>query len=383
MTIRKTGIMKEQVLIVDDEQDVAELLRYNLEKANYAPIVAYNGEEAINAVQCHDPQAVLLDVMMPELNGWEVCRILRQSSKGRSLPIIMLTALSDEESRVKGLSLGADDYLAKPFSLRELLLKLRKSIDERRAMNLLRTREQEQETSLRYLVHEMKNSLTVIGGFTALAIKADEGGGRLRTVNAAARHAENLLEDISLLSRLEKGGTLPLEALDLAAEARDAVEFVRDTANKKSVELAVMKNAPVLVRADRTAIRQVLVNLLSNAVKYSRDRGRVWIYFDEREDRIEMTIRDEGPGIKHDELPRIFDKFYRAGGSERIKGAGLGLYIVKLLSAAMDGTVTAASDPGSGSSFTVSLLKQDEARPLPASSAAARQNNNKEIACAP
>jgi signal transduction histidine kinase len=375
--------MKEQVLIVDDEQDVAELLRYNLAKANYEPIVAYNGEEAINAVQCHDPQAVLLDVMMPELNGWEVCRVLRQSSKGRSLPIIMLTALSDEESRVKGLSLGADDYLAKPFSLRELLLKLRKAIDERRAVNLLRTREQEQETSLRYLVHEMKNSLTVIGGFTALAIKADEGGGRLRTVNAAARHAENLLEDISLLSRLENGGTLPLEALDLAAEARDAVEFVRDTANKKSVELAVMKNAPVLVRADRTAIRQVLVNLLSNAVKYSRDRGRVWIYFDEREDRIEMTIRDEGPGIKHDELPRIFDKFYRAGGSERVKGAGLGLYIVKLLSAAMDGTVTAASDPGSGSSFTVSLLKQDEARPLPASSAAARQNNNKEIVCAP
>jgi DNA-binding response OmpR family regulator len=89
--------MKKQILIVEDENDCAELLSYHLQKDNYQTVIARNGKEAIEAVQRQTPDAVLLDIMMPELNGWEVCRILRESTKGKSLPIIMLSALSDEE----------------------------------------------------------------------------------------------------------------------------------------------------------------------------------------------------------------------------------------------------------------------------------------------
>jgi signal transduction histidine kinase len=105
----------------------------------------------------------------------------------------------------------------------------------------------------------------------------------------------------------------------------------------------------------------VLLNLLSNAVKYNRDDGKVWISFDEQNDLMGVSIRDEGCGVRRDELPRIFDKFYRAAGSGQVKGAGLGLYIVKLLMEAMGGKITAKSDKDAGSTFIASFAKADAA----------------------
>lgn len=359
-------MMHNQILIVEDENDTVELLRYNLEKENYETLVARTGEDAIDAVQCHEPAVVLLDIMLPELNGWEVCRILRESSKGKAVPIIMLTALSDEEARIKGLALGADDYLSKPFSIRELLLKIRKYIDRQQAIKQIRTREREQETSLRYVVHEMRNALAVIGGFSTLALKKDDPRYYLKPINSAALHAECLLSDASLLARLEKaGGSLPTETIDAVALTREVVEMLRDTAKETQIEMADMKSAPSRVAANRTAVRQVLLNLLSNAVKYNRAGGKVRVSFDERNDLMDVSIRDEGCGIRCDELPRIFEKFYRATGSEQVKGAGLGLYIVKLLMEAMGGTITVRSDQGAGSTFMASFKRTDAAASRP------------------
>jgi signal transduction histidine kinase len=335
---------------------MVELLRYNLLKADYEPIIARSGEEAVNAVQCHEPDLALLDVMMPGLNGYEVCRILRESTKGRNLPIIMLSALSEEEARVKGLSLGADDYMAKPFSVKELLLKIQKYIDRQRALKLHHVREQEKENSLCYLVHEMKNSLNAISGFSSLALQQGLEHNYMRTINTAAVHAESLLNDTELLTRLEKdGGPLPVEAVDIVEIMNDAAAMFLDNAKRKNIELQGPKSAPVLVSANRSAARQVLVNLISNAVKYNREDGRIWNSVNVCKDRIHVTVRDEGCGIPPHELPFIFDKFYRAPGSELIKGAGLGLYIVKLLIEAMGGSITAVSEQGGGSAFTLSF----------------------------
>jgi two-component system sensor histidine kinase/response regulator len=363
--------MNNQILIVEDENDTAELLRYNLEKENYETLVARNGEDAIAAAHCHEPAVVLLDIMLPKLDGWEVCRLLRASSRGGDVPIIMLTALSDEEARIKGLSLGADDYVAKPFSVKELLLKVRKYVDRQQAIKQLRTREREQETSLRYLVHEMRNAMAVIGGFSALALKKDDPRNCLKPVNAAALHAERLLNDASLLTRLEKTrGSLPGEALDLVALTEDVVEMLRPAAKKRGIEMVVMKNGPSSVMANSTAARQVLVNLLSNALKYNREGGRIWISFDEQGGSLEVSITDEGCGIRRDELPRIFEKFYRAAGSQQLKGSGLGLYIVRRLMEAMGGKVAVASDWGAGSTFIASFAKTNAA-PGPAPEASA------------
>lgn len=350
--------MNEQILIVEDEDDTAELLRYNLQKANYRTVIARNGEEAITAVQRHMPDAVLLDIMLPELNGWEVCRILRESSQGKSIPIIMLTALADEEARIKGLALGADDYISKPFSIREVLLKIRKYVDRQQTIKQLQTREQEQDTSLRYLVHELKNTVSVIGGFSALALQKDDIKNYLKKINTSAAHAESLLNDASLLARIEnKEGALPVEPLDIGALVKEVVDVLHDTAKSRNIEIVVDTGTPSLVQGNMTAVRQVLINLLSNAVKYNRKGGTVWISFEETGGWLDVSVTDEGCGIPQSELPKIFEKFYRAAGSEQVKGAGLGLYIVKLLTETMGGKITAVSHPGVGSTMTLSMRK--------------------------
>jgi len=352
--------MKKRILIVEDENDCAELLSYNLQKENYETVIARNGKEAIEAVQRRTPDAVLLDVMMPELNGWEVCGFLRKSAKGKTLPIIMLTALSDEDDRVKGLSLGADDYLAKPYSMKELVLKIKKQIDRQQTIHRLQTREQEQDTSVQYMIHELQNSLTAIGGFSSLALRKGESSKYMRTINLAASHAESLLNDASLLSRLEQGKELlTAQPVAIGLLVEETIEFLQDTAKRKQIEITAVNSSASLVHGNKTAIKQVLINLISNAVKYNRDGGMVKISFDSSTDWVNISIQDEGSGIAQTEIDRIFDKFYRAAGSERVKGAGLGLYIVKHLVEAMGGRVTVVSRPGIGSTFTVSFIKVD------------------------
>jgi signal transduction histidine kinase len=354
--------MKKQILIVEDEQDTVELLRYNLEKENYKTLIACNGEEAIEVAQSRMPDLILLDIMLPELNGWEVCKILRESIKGKLVPIIMMTALSDEQSRIKGLTLGADDYLTKPFSLKELLLKVRNHIDRQQMIEYLRSREQEQDTSLRYLVHELQNAMTAIGGFSSLALRKEDPATYLRTIKTSAAHVQSLLNDASLLARLEKTGeTLPAEQVDIAALVSEVVDLFRDQAKIRRIEIVTVNAGAELVKGNKTAMRQVLANLLSNAIKYSAFGRRICICFDARNNWIDISIKDDGGGIPHDELSRIFEKYYRVAGSKNAKGAGLGLYIVKLLTEAMGGKVTVVSNPGSGSTFTVSFIKANVA----------------------
>ena len=348
--------MPETILIVEDEEDVAEMIRYNLEKESYRTVVAYSGAEALKAAEAHAPDLVLLDILLPDLSGWEVCRILRDSTENHSIPIVMLTALSSEEARIKGLTLGADDFVTKPFSIKELLLRIRNMIDRQHALRRVLKKEKEKDLSLKYLVHELKNSVTVIGGFSALAIRKKDPENYLERIAAVAKHADSLLNDASLLSRLETSeGSLPMDSMDIGALIEEVVDSYGDLAKQRQIEIALTNQTSPKVLGNATAIRQVLINLISNALKFSRAGGTVWISVTEDAQGAHLKVKDQGCGIAPKDLPRIFDRFYRAAGSEHIKGAGLGLYIAKLLVEAMAGKLSVESTLGAGSTFTASL----------------------------
>ena len=348
--------MPETILIVEDEEDVAEMIRYNLEKESYRTVVAYSGAEALKAAEAHAPDLVLLDILLPDLSGWEVCRILRDSTENHSIPIVMLTALSSEEARIKGLTLGADDFVTKPFSIKELLLRIRNMIDRQHALRRVLKKEKEKDLSLKYLVHELKTSVTVIGGFSALAIRKKDPENYLERIAAVAKHADSLLNDASLLSRLETSeGSLPMDSMDIGALIEEVVDSYGDLAKQRQIEIALTNQTSPKVLGNATAIRQVLINLISNALKFSRAGGTVWISVTEDAQGAHLKVKDQGCGIAPKDLPRIFDRFYRAAGSEHIKGAGLGLYIAKLLVEAMAGKLSVESTLGAGSTFTASL----------------------------
>ncbi len=380
---------RENILIVEDENDCAELLRYHLQKENYQTEIASNGKEAIEAVQRHMPDVVLLDVMMPELNGWEVCRILRESTQGKSLPIIMLTALSDEEERVKGLSLGADDYLAKPYSVKELLLKIRKHIDRQQTVKQFMSREREQDTALRCLVHELRGPLHVIGGFSSHALRQEDSNKYLKTINTAARHAESLLHDAPLLSRIKtKGDGLSVKQLDsgpvinnasdsfyVSAKTKvshkpvNAISLISEIAETtrvliggKPISVEVMAPATdVIISTDNVRLTQILTNLVSNAVKFT-EQGAIVISLCVSGGWMELTVSDTGIGIREEDLHKLFTTNCRiedAKTNER-GGMGLGLAISKNLTQLLGGTITVTSIFGKGSAFVVSLPLQPE-----------------------
>ncbi|MEK6725799.1 MAG: hybrid sensor histidine kinase/response regulator [Deltaproteobacteria bacterium] len=348
--------MNETVLIVEDTKDTIELLRYNLHKEGYSTVTAQNGEEAIIALQTHNLDLILLDIMLPGLNGWETCEALR--SKGMTIPIIMLTALSTKEEQIKGLTIGADDYLSKPFSVKELMLRVKRLLEKEKTIKTLKRKEKEGHDSLQYLVHELKNSLTTVGGFSKLAMENGDNGKYLYYVNSSANHMDSLLNDAFLLSKLEKGdGLFPLENVDISEQLNWAINTVSANTVSKEIDIHLINDQPCVVGGNTVAIRQVLINLLSNAVKYNRKNGNIWIYTNNISNGIEVSVKDTGYGIFEDELPKIFEKFFRAKGSERAQGTGLGLYIVGLLMDAMGGSISVKSKEGVGSTFTVSFRK--------------------------
>ena len=379
--------MKEQILIVEDENDCAELLRYHLQKENYETVIARNGKEAIEAVQRHMPDAVLLDVMMPELNGWEVCRILRESTKGKSLPIIMITALSEEEERVKGLSLGADDYISKPYSVKELMLKIKKHIDRQQMIKQLMTREQEQDTTLRYIVHEAKNSLHVIGGFSSHALRKDESNKYLKTIYSTAFRAEKMLNDASLRSRLETTGASPAaekadigsfvsepddllhgaltktvehQQVNAASLISEIAETTRILIGKKPVSVEVATPLmDVMIETDNVKLRQILTNLVSNAAKFT-EQGKIVITLSVIGSWIGIAVSDTGVGIKEEYLHKLFTTYgqIKDFGTKKQEGMGFGLKISKDLAALLGGTISVTSSYGKGTTFVVSLPLQ-------------------------
>ncbi len=383
---------KNRILIVEDEHDCAELLRYHLQKDNYQTEIARSGKEAIEAVERQMPDAVLLDIMLPELNGWEVCRILREGPNGKSLPIIMLTALSDEKERVDGLSLGADDYLAKPYSMKELLLKLRKLLDRQETVQELKIREQQQDTTLRYIVHELKSSLHVIGGFSSHALRRDDSNKYLQTINTAVAQAEKVLNEAPFLSQTETSGerltARQVETAPLVSEPADcfpddaktktghrqfnAVSLVSGIAETARIlvgdkPISVKVTTPlmdVMISTDNVKLSQILTNLVSNAVKFT-EQGQIAITLSVIGSWMEISVSDTGIGIQEKDLHKLFTAHGRIMDTknEGQTGMGFGLKISKDLAAQLGGTIAVTSKYGKGTTFIVSLpLQQADGR---------------------
>lgn len=348
--------MTGEILIVEDEKDTVELLCYNLGREGYKTAVAMDGSSALELFKKTKPDLVLLDVMLPQPGGRELCRIFR--SINESVPILMVTALGSEDDRLKGLDLGADDYISKPFSVRELMMKVKRHAGRELNYKKMQTRLGEGDERVRYMVHELKNSLMSLEGFSDLAEKKGNGSTYLPYIQSSARHMNDILDNLSLISFLEKGNKLKTcNSIDMLAEIKSTVQMSREKANKKGVELSILNDTQTKVEGDKTAVRQVLLNILSNGIKYNNENGKVMIFFEEAGDFLEVYVSDTGVGIAAEELDRIFEKDYRACGSEKISGSGFGLYLSKLIMSAIGGKISVSSQKDGGTLFVLAFRK--------------------------
>lgn len=358
------------ILLVDDDRRNRTLLRDYLE-GTYRVVEAENGRRGLEILE-HEPiDLVLLDVMMPELSGFDTCRLIRESSREGFLPVILLTALSEQEDRNAGLAAGADDFLTKPVDRRELLLRVRAFLKMRqqeamihRQLADLRHLQALKDDLVSLIVHDVRNPLMGVQGFLELLQRklanTNQADVRhlLERATESSQRLREILEDM-LNVRLLEAGELHLvrERLSLGTLAADAVATLEGAAKSQKVGLALTVEEEVFVRVDRKLSRRCLENLLANAVKYSPSG-----------DTIEMTVRcaekggaveiaDRGPGIPDALKIEVFEKFgsVEAKRDTARRGYGLGLYLVRLVLAAHQGSVSVSDRDGGGSVFRIFL----------------------------
>lgn len=336
---------KEKVLIIEDELDLLDLVDFNLTRKGFVTSGALDGSEGLKRVEDFHPDLVVLDLMLPGIDGWEVCRQIKEQS--RDIKVLMLTAKCMPEDKVKGLETGADDYMTKPFSVKELVMRVEKLLASKRQKDLHRT-----------VIHEISNRITTLGAYSKLMERSEDGNAARKYMQSVCRQvdsAEELIHEAGAI--LDDGGSAmrPVE-LDVNEVLKVAAEAYRDEASRKGVVVRIEEEASVEVFTDPYALKQVIFNLVGNAVKYSRPSGVVELGAKKEDARVSVTIRDNGIGIPAADLPHVFEQGFRASNAiGAAKGSGFGLYIVKALCERLGAAISVESVEGEGTGFTVTL----------------------------
>ena len=375
---------RARVLVADDNADMRDYLTRIL-SAQWQVEAVGDGRAALASVRAARPDLVLADVMMPEMNGFQLLRELRADPATRSMPVVLLSARAGEESRIEGLEAGADDYLVKPFSARELMARVAARLEIGRLGRRLEVLAEEANRANRakdefvaVLGHELRNPLAPI--MTALQVMRMGGSNLFATERAVmerqARHLVRLVDDLLDVSRISRGVVeLRKERIEIAEVVARAVEMATPLFELRGHHLtADVPPRGLAVDADPFRMAQVVSNLLTNAGKYTEAGGRIAVRAWGDAGQVHLSVKDTGVGISSDMLPRVFEMFAQEPQMmDRSQGGlGLGLTIVSGLVKLHGGTVEARSEGrGRGSEFVVALPACDEredgegARPLP------------------
>lgn len=352
------------ILVVDDVAQNIQVVGTMLREAGYSVMPATNGAAALKRLETKKPDLVLLDLMMPDMDGIEVCRRLKADPATRQVPVIFLTASNDMQHLVNGFEVGAVDYVTKPFNAPELLARVQTHVELRQARERLREMNDEKNEFMGIVAHDLRSPLGTINGFADLILddpgqpRADVEDSARRIRDTATRMAamvQNLLD----ANRIERGEMeLKLAPTDLAALVTSVVESHRPcaTAKNQSIHLEAGEG-PLEVMIDPSVTVQVIENLVSNAVKYSPPSRNIFVSVKPTAEGARCEVRDEGPGLSAEDQKKLFGKFARLSakptGGEG--STGLGLSIVKKMVEAMNGKVWCESEPGKGAAFIVEL----------------------------
>jgi two-component system sensor histidine kinase/response regulator len=347
---------KSKILIVDDAIDTVELLRKRFHSEGYETAEAYDGEEALKKVDEYNPDLIVLDVMMPKIDGYEVCRRLKTDENKKYTPVLMLTAKGEIESKVKGLEIGADDYLSKPFDYKELSARVKSLLTIKSARE--KFVEEEKSVALEKMMdevaHEVRNPLVSIGGFAKRVYD------RLPENDPNKKYLEMIMDEVLKLENMVK---LLIEIKTMAVcylECADVNDIITEAIvihekeladNGIAVKTELMDNPPC-ISGDKEQLKVAISNLVKNAIEAMQASPKVLkIATSTSNGRVIIEVTDTGKGIPKDKLKSIFHPFY----TSKIYGPGLGLTFTLKIVQQHGGTISVESEAGKGTTFTIRL----------------------------
>ena len=367
------SLPKSRVLVVDDISQNLQVVGTMLRAEGYHVTPATSGSQALERAQSRPPDLILLDLMMPDMNGLEVCRRLKTDPSTREIPIIFLTASNEMEHLVKGFEAGAVDYVTKPFNAPELLARIRTHLELKHARQQLREMNNEKNEFMGIAAHDLRNPLGAITGFAEIILEeieplqppAPESWARAtkeatdcaRRIRDTSKRMVEMVQNLLDANRIERGEMkLSLSPVDLCPMVASVIETQRPraTAKEQTIHLE-SESAPVVVLVDPSVAVQVLENLVSNAVKYSPPGKDMFVRLKKHAQGVRVEVQDQGPGLSAEDQKKLFGKFARLSSKPTAgeHSTGLGLSIVKKMVEAMNGRVWCESELGHGATFIV------------------------------
>lgn len=373
------------ILVVDDTPQTLQLLVAILSGANYTVRPADSGALALASALAYPPELVLLDVNMPEMSGFEVCRQLKQNPATQAIPVVFLSGLTDLDDRVQGFQLGAVDFVAKPFQRDELLARVsthlqlarlqkdlisevaKQTRDLQGAYQELAKASRLKDEFLSTMSHELRTPLTAVIGMAQILHAGAYGplnreqAEAIEVVEGSGRKLLQMINDILDYIQVDAGKVeLQLAECPIVELVNAVLENVRSKAAEKHIELSCrFYQQESLLWLDVRHMRRVLLILLDNAVKFTSSGGNVGIIVRNSivQHRIEFEVWDGGPGIAEADLPKLFKPFLQLdGGLNRShEGSGLGLALAGKLARLLGGEIRVTSQLNAGSRFIVSL----------------------------
>jgi len=360
-----SGSIPPRILVVDDQESNVQVLGDMLSQLGFEIVPVTDGEHALRRLMARPADLVLLDVLMPGLDGFEVCRRIRARPELADIPIVFLSAADDKTFIVRALEAGGVDYVTKPFNRAELVSRVRTHLALKQARDRLRQLAEDKDELLGILAHDLKNHL---GGMQMSAQLLND---RIREVadTRLKRIADNILRSSEQMlsfvkeflanSAADRNAPLKLHPVSLVDSATATVHRYAEAARRKSLTIHE-KYAPEspLVLADRAALDQVIDNLVSNAVKFSPEGKSIWISVGPAPNqRAELRVRDQGPGCTVEDLAQMFLRYRRLSARPTAgePSTGLGLSIAKRHVTAMNGDLHCESEPGDGANFILRL----------------------------
>lgn len=354
------------ILIVDDNADNLKVVSNFLKAEGYNIALALNGENALKVLETNRFDLILLDVMMPGMDGYEVCRKIKENIKTKDIPVIFLTARIETDDIVKGFQIGGVDYITKPFNRDELLVRVKTHLDlslsKQQLLETIKTRDK----LYSIIAHDIRSPLSsikvLISAIAHGAIKTDSNDFNvlMKDLESATNQTNTLLSNLLEWTRLQIGNiNIKPQNLLIKPIIDDCISLFVTQAKGKNIVVESAVNPDISAYIDEVTMHTVFRNLLSNALKFTPINGNINITYIESVDSVSVIFKDSGVGMSQDVIKKILEsnQHHSTKGTNNEHGTGLGLYLVKDLIAQNNGTLFIESKVGDGSVFTVKVPK--------------------------
>lgn len=357
-------LRNSHILIVDDVLPNIQIAAAILQMDGYTVETAESGPEALKHIRAFPVDLILLDIMMPDMDGFEVARTIKGMEKFADVPIIYLTARNDEESITKGFEIGAVDYITKPFRGAELRMRVRNHLKLRFIQRRLQEANASKDKFFSIIAHDLRSPFTALVGMSQYLatgidqLDAETAKEFLEGMHKSSKNAFNLLENLLEWARIQTA-RMPIEPqeIDIAEIVRENLALFDVNINNKRLHIENNLQPAEIAYADENSINAVVRNLLSNAIKFTPEEGKISLHSNRTEHEVIITVQDSGEGIEPDVLPTLFriDVRQTHTGTKQEKGSGLGLVLCREFIEKNGGQISVESEPGQGTLFMFSL----------------------------